>query len=135
MNLELISMLGGGVAGFVFNFMAAQAEQQSRAVDSLIKLQGVADDSSDRAAARGGTFGRRVLLFAILFLVAAAPFFGALLDVPTFVETERADWDLLGIFTGGYEELKGIIILEEVRAALIAAVGYWLGGAAVGRKR
>ncbi len=135
MPIELISMLAGGVSGFVFNFIAAQSESQARALDAVIKLQGAADDSADKAARRGGNFGRRVLLFAILWLVVLAPFLGGLLDIPVHVETDRAPWDLFGIFTGGYTELTGIILLEEVRAGFTACVGFWLGGAAVGRRK
>ena len=133
--IELLSMLGGGVAGFVFNFMAAQAEQQAKAVDQLIKLQGVADESHNQAKSRGGHLGRRSLLFAILWLVVLAPFLGSLVGVPVWVESDRASWDILGIFTGGWTELNGIILIDEVRAGFTACVGYWLGGAAVGRRR
>ncbi len=135
MPIELISMLAGGVSGFVFNFMAAQAESQAQALDAVIKLQGAADDSADRAARRGGNFGRRVLLFAILWLVVLAPLVGALLDIPVWIESDRASWDFLGLFTGGWTELNGIILIEEVRAGFTACVGFWLGGAAVGRRR
>ncbi len=135
MPIELISMLAGGVSGFVFNFMAAQSESQAAAVDTLIKLQGATDASQDKAAARGSNFGRRALLFGILFIIVLAPFLGALLDIPVFVEEQRADWDLLGLFSGGYTELKGIVLIEEVRAGFTACVGFWLGGAAVGRKK
>lgn len=135
MSIELISMLGGGVAGFVMNFMAAQAESSQRAFDNLLKAQGAADESANQAAARGGTFGRRVLLFAILWVIALAPFLGALLDIPVWVESEQADWDFLGLFTGGFEQVTGILIIEEVRAGLTACIGFYLGGAAVGRRR
>jgi len=135
MPIELISMLAGGVSGFIFNFIAAQAETQARAVDSLIKLQGAADASADKAATRGGTFGRRALLFGVLWLIVLAPFVGGLLDIPVHVESDRAPWDFLGIFTGGYTELKGIIVLDEVRAGFTACIGFWLGGASVGRRR
>ena len=133
--IELTAMLAGGVSGFVMNFMAAQAERQAKSVEQLIQLQGVADDSHEKAAARCGTFGRRTLLFAILWLVAFAPLLGAMVDIPTFVEADRADWDIFGLFTGGWTELRGIVLLDEVRAGFTAAVGFWLGGAAVGRKR
>ena len=135
MPLELISLLGGGTAGFIFNFIAAQSEAQQRTTDNLLRLQGAADDSADKAAARGGQFGRRVLLFGVLWLLVLAPFVGALLDIPVFVENDRADWDFLGVFTGGYTELKGILVLEEVRAGFTALLGYFVGGAAVGRRR
>ena len=133
MTFELLSMLGGGVAGFVFRMMAMQAEAQASAMQSLIKAQGVADDSADRASARGGVFGRRVLLFAILWVVAFAPFVGSIIGVPTFVESETAWWDFLGIFTGGFQELTGIILIDEFRVGLLACIGYYLGSSAVGR--
>ena len=133
--IELLSMLGGGVAGFVFNFMAAQAEQQAKAVDQLIKLQGVADESHKQAKSRGGHLGRRSLLFAILWLVVLAPFVGSLTGVPVWVESDRAPWDIFGVFTGGWTELSGIILIDEVRAGFTACCGFWLGGASVGRRR
>ncbi len=134
MTLELISMLGGGVAGFIFRFMAMQAEAQAGAVEALIKKQGVADDSADRAANRGTVFGRRMLLVGILWVVALAPFIGSLLDIPTFVETPASGWDIFGIFTGGFKELKGIVLLEEFRVGLLACIGYYMGSSAVGRR-
>lgn len=134
MTLELISMLGGGVAGFIFRFMAMQAEAQAGAVEALIKKQGVADDSADRAAKRGTVFGRRMLLVGILWVVALAPFLGSLMGISTFVETSPAGWDFFGIFTGGFEELRGIVLLEEFRVGLLACIGYYMGSSAVGRR-
>ena len=135
MTFELLSMLGGSVAGFVFRFMAVQAEAQAAALEGLLKAQGAADDSADRAAARGSVFGRRMLLVGILWVVALAPFIGALIGIPTFVETDPASWDLLGIFTGGFEELRGIVLLQEFRVGFLACIGYYLGSSAVGRTR
>ena len=136
MTIELLSMLGGSVAGFVFKFMAMQAEAQASALDAMIRKQGVADDSADRAAARPGSlFGRRMLLFGILWVVALAPFIGAIIGVPTFVETGPESWDIFGIFTGGFQELSGIVLIEEFRVGLLACIGYYLGSSAVGRTR
>ncbi len=135
MMFELLSMLGGSVVGFVFRFMAMQAEAQASAVEGLIKAQGVADESADRAATRGSVFGRRMLLVGILWVVALAPFIGSLIGIPTFVESDPAGWDFLGIFTGGFTELKGIVLLEEFRVGLLACIGYYLGSSAVGRVR
>ena len=133
MSLELISMLGGGLAGFVFRFMAASLENQQKTTEMLLQKQAVADDSADRAAKRGTHLGRRVLVFTILWVLCLAPFFGSLLGIDTWVESERAPWDLLGIFSGGWEQLRGIVILPELRAALIAAVGFYLGGSTLAR--
>tara|TARA_B100001059_G_scaffold222456_1_gene246411 strand:+ start:1482 stop:1889 length:408 start_codon:yes stop_codon:yes gene_type:complete len=133
MSIEVLSMLGGGLAGFIFRFMAMSAENQQKTTEMLLKKQAVADDSADRAAVRGSHVGRRVLVFTVLWVLAVAPFVGALIGVDVWVEEERAPWDLLGIFTGGWEQLRGIVILPELRAALLAAVGFYLGGSAVSR--
>lgn len=135
MTMELISMLGGGLAGFIFRFMAMSLENQQRTTEMLIEKQVVADDSADRAAKRGTHVGRRVLVFTVLWVLAVAPFIGALVGVPTWVEGERAPWDVLGWFTGGWKELSGIVILPELRAALLAAVGFYLGGSAIAKGR
>ena len=133
MTIELISMLGGGLAGFLFRFMAMSMENQQKTTELLLQKQTVADDSADRAAKRGSHVGRRVLVFTVLWVLAVAPFLGALVGVPTWVEGERAPWDLLGLFSGGWTELRGVVILPELRAALLAAVGFYLGGSAIAR--
>ena len=133
MSMELISMLGGGLAGFIFRFMAMSVENQQKTTEMLLQKQAAADDSADRAAKRGTHFGRRVLVFTVLWVLAVAPFLGALLGVDTWVESERAPWGLLGIFSGGWTQLQGIIVLPELRAALLAAVGFYLGGSSIAR--
>jgi len=135
MPIELLSMLGGGVAGFIFKFVATQQEAQERAFERVVRSQELADESGDRAAVRGSVLGRRVLLFTILWVVALAPFVAALIGIPTYVETERAPWDVLGWFSGGFQQLQGVIVLEELRAAVVAAVGFYLGSGAVSRRR
>ena len=135
MTLELLSLLGGGAAGFVFRLIAAQQEASSKQMELLLKAQGVADDSADRASGRGTLLGRRLLLGAILWVVAVGPLVAALLGYPTFVESARADWDPLGWFTGGFKPLSGLVVLDEMRSALVAAVGFYLGSSVVASKR
>ncbi len=135
MFIELLSMLGGGVAGFFFRMIAMQSEANSNALEMLIKAQGVSDESADKASKRGTHIGRRAVVFTILWVVALAPFVGALLGIPTFVESDRAFWDIFGIFTGGFEKIQGIVLLDEFRVGLLACVGYYLGSSAVGRSR
>ena len=67
----------------------------------------------------------------------AVVYFPLLLELvggTTVVETERAPWDLLGVFTGGYQEVKGYLIMEEVRTAVLAIVGFYFGQATIGRR-
>ncbi len=135
MTTELLAMVGGGLAGFIFRFMATSIENQQKTTEMLLQKQAVADDSADRAAVRGSHVGRRVLVFTVLWVVAIAPFIGGLIGMPTYVESERAPWDFLGIFTGGWDRLTGIVVLPELRAALLAAVGFYLGGSSIARGR
>ena len=135
MSIELISMLGGALSGFVFRFMAMSAENQQKTTEMLLQKQAVADDSADRANVRGSHIGRRVLVFTVLWVLCLAPFIGGLIGMPTYVEDERAPWDVLGLFTGGWEGLTGIVVLPELRAALLAAVGFYLGGSSIARGR
>ena len=133
MSLELLSMLGGGLAGFIFRFMATSMENQQKVTEMVLQKQAAADDSADRAAKRGTHIGRRVLVFTVLWVLAVAPFLGALVGIDTWVESERAPWDFLGVFSGGWQKLQGIIVLPELRAALLAAVGFYLGGSSIAK--
>ena len=135
MSVELISMLGGALSGFVFRYMALSVENQQKTTEMLLQKQAVADDSADRAAKRGSHIGRRVLVFTVLWVLCLAPFIGGLIGMPTYVESERAPWDFLGLFTGGWESLTGIVVLPELRAALLAAVGFYLGGSSIAKGR
>ena len=135
MSMELISMLGGALSGFVFRYMALSVENQQKTTEMLLQKQAVADDSADRAAVRGSQIGRLVLGFTVLWCLSLAPFIGGLIGMPTYVESERAPWDFLGLFTGGWESLTGIVVLPELRAALLAAVGFYLGGSSIARGR
>ena len=135
MTTELISMLGGGLMGFIFRYMGMVSENQQKTTELLLQKQAVADDSADRANMRGSHIGRRVLVFTVLWVLCLAPFLGALIGMPTWVESERAPWDLFGLFTGGWDRLTGIVVLPELRAALLAAVGFYLGGSSIARGR
>ena len=131
MTIELLAMLGGGVAGFLMRFIAAQSEAQARSLELSIKAQGVADDSADRAALRGGTWVRRVIALSIIFAVIFAPFILSFFSVPVTVETEPEWWDFLGVFTGGWEQVQGFIILPEVRQGMLALIGFYFGSSQV----
>jgi len=131
MTLELLSMLGGGMAGFLMRFIAAQSEAQAAAFQQVIQAQTAADDSADRAAARsGGVWIRRAVVAAILFAVVIAPFVLSFFHIPVVVETEGPWWDVLGLL-GGWESVQGFILLPEVRHSLLAIVGFYFGSSQV----
>ncbi len=134
MTPEIISMIGGGLMGFVFRFIAAQQEAQTKAMEMSMQLQDASDASADRAGARSGSWVRRVLSLTVLFGLIGAPLGLALLGLPTYVESEREAWDLFGLFTGGWTRVEGYLILPEVRTAMLAVVAFYLGSSQVGTK-
>jgi hypothetical protein len=133
MSIELVAMLGGGLSGFVMKMIAAQAEAQTRNFEMLLQKQGVADESADKAAARGGVWIRRIFVFFILFAVIVAPFILALTSTPITVEKEGLGgfFKLLGLGAGSWESLQGFVLLPEVRQAMLAIVGFYFGSSQV----
>jgi hypothetical protein len=115
--------------------MGMVSENQQKTTEMLLKKQAMVDDSADRANLRGSHIGRRVLVFTVLWVLCLAPFIGGLIGMPTYVQEDRSSWDVFGIFTGGWEGLTGIVVLPELRAALLAAVGFYLGGSSIARGR
>lgn len=138
MTLELLSLLGGGVTGFVFRMLAFQAEASQRMLENQIRaaseLTPIADESADRAALRGGILMRRFIVLSVMLAVVFLPFVLALLDKPIFVEQGPQEWwDIFGIFTGGFNKVAGFLILDEVRTSLMAIVGFYFGQATVNK--
>jgi hypothetical protein len=133
MSIELLAMLGGGLSGFIMRMIAAQAENQAKTVEYMIRKQTKADSSADKAAERGGVWVRRVFVGFILFAVILAPFILSLLNTPVTIETEPRG-GLLGLFgIGGsaWQSLDGFVLLPEVRQAMLAIVGFYFGSSQV----
>jgi len=126
-------MLGGGVSGFLMKLIASQAEAQQRQVDMMIRKQEVADASAEKAAARGGVLVRRVIAFTILFAMIVAPFIVAFFDIPVTV-IDEARGGLLG-FLGFAKplvtEMRGFVLLPEVRQGMLALLGFYFGSSQV----
>ena len=133
MSIELLAMLGGGVSGFLMKLIASQAEAQQRQVDMMIRKQEVVDASAEKAAARGGVLVRRVIAFTILFAMIVAPFIVAFFDIPVTV-IDEARGGLLG-FLGFTKplvtEMKGFVLLPEVRQGMLALLGFYFGSSQV----
>ena len=133
MSIELLAMLGGGVSGFLMKLIASQAEAQQRQVDMMIRKQEVVDASAEKAAARGGVLVRRVIAFTILFAMIVAPFIVAFFDIPVTV-IDEARGGLLG-FLGFAKplvtEMRGFVLLPEVRQGMLALLGFYFGSSQV----
>ena len=140
MSVELLAMLGGSLSGFVMKLIAAQAQSQAAQLDSILKKQGMADDSADRAAKRTGQAGaivRRVIAICTLFAVIFAPFILAFFNQPVTIEANKAG-GIFGFIFGdmfskgnGWIELQGYVLLPEVRQTMLALVGFYFGSSQV----
>ena len=143
MTLELITMLGGAITGFIFRYMAERAKEKADLMKLALNLKKASDDSADRAAKRVpvdvGKWVRRVIVCCVLFGVILAPFLLSLMGLSTIVQVETTNptWGF-GLFGGGSEiffvELKGYLMMPEVRQSLTAIVGFYFGNAAAARK-
>jgi hypothetical protein len=129
MDIELISLLGGGLSGFIMKFMATMASNQANHFKMMLEAQGVADDSHDRASARGGVWVRRAIVGVILFAVVVAPYILSYSDAGVSVLSE---YKFLGIIpVAKWETLQGFVILPEIRTSLIAIIGFYFGSSQV----
>lgn len=133
MSIELIAMLGGGLSGFVMRMIAAQAENQAKTVEYMLQKQSMADESADKASARGGVWVRRIFVFFVLFAVIVAPFILSLTEVPVTVEKQGLGgfFKLLGFGSDSWQSLQGFVVLPEVRQAMLAIVGFYFGSSQV----
>ena len=135
MSIELLSMLGGGISGFVMRLVASQAEAQGRALDAMLQKQEMADKSSEAAANRGGVWVRRLIAVSILFAVILAPFVLSLINVPVALEKESGGGIFSFIFgsNNGYINVDGFVLLPEVRQGMLALLSFYFGSSMVKR--
>jgi hypothetical protein len=130
MTPELLAMLGGGVSGFVMKMIAAQAESQARLFERMIARQTVADDSADKAAARGGVYMRRLITFSVIFAIVLAPFVFAFTNIGISVQHETSGF--FGFFKSlKWDTVQGFVILPEIRQTALAIVGFYFGSSQV----
>ena len=142
MPMELITMIGGSITGFIFRYLAERAKERSEFYKMAIGMNKADDDSADRAVKRVpvdvGKWVRRLIVCCILFGVILAPFILSLLGLSTIVQVEETKGAFLGLFGGGTEivfvELKGYLMVPEVRQTLTAIVGFYFGNATAAAK-
>jgi len=143
MALELMTMIGGSVVGFIFRYMAERAKERHEIYKRALGFKKAEDDSANAAAERVpadvGKWVRRVIVTCVLFGVILAPFILSLLGLSTIVEieTQNPEW-FFGLFGGGTEilfvEMKGYLMVPEVRQTLTALVGFYFGNASAAAK-
>ena len=141
--MQLITMIGGSITGFIFRYLAERAKERADFYKMAIGMKKAQDDSADRAVKRVpvdvGKWVRRVIVVAVLFGVVLAPFLLSLLGHSTIVQvdTENPTY-LFGLFGGGSEisfvELPSYLLVPELINALSAIIGFYFGNAAAARK-
>ena len=136
-------MIGGTVVGFIFRYMAERAKERHEIYKRAIGWKKAEDESADKAAKRVpvdvGKWVRRAIVASVLFAVILAPFILSVLGYSTIVEVETQSPEFLfGLFGGGTEilfvELKGYLMVPEVRQALTAIMGFYFGNASAAGK-
>ncbi len=143
MPTELISLLGGGVTGFLFRFWAQRAQDQKEMFQRLIEANRQTTENQDKAVQRVpidlGKGVRQLIVLACLFAVVAAPFVLPFFGIPTFAEyTQKQPESFFGLIPETsrkyFVEIPGYLFAEENRQVLLAVVGFYFGSAAGGNK-
>jgi len=135
---ELLTTLGGSVAGFVMKLIAIRSQQNSDMMMAALERDKQQVATYDAAAARvsvnAGRFVRRVIVLAILFAVVFIPLLAPLWGLPVVVEGETGGKDVLwGLISEApkkiFTEINGVLLIPELRQVLLAIVGFYFGTA------
>jgi len=141
--IELISMLGGGITGFVFRYLAEKRENDKQILERLITLNEHKDKMINSAVNRVpidiGKGVRQLIVLTVLFGTMAAPFILPFFGIPTIVEIDAKSPELLLGMIPEYGkkffvELNGYLYAEEYRQILLSIVGFYFGSAAASNK-
>ena len=92
---ELLSLLGGGLTGFLFRYLAEKRQDQKEISERLLQTRQEDQKSQDAAIKRippdAGKAVRRFIVMIILFGAVVAPFILPFFGIPTIVETIEKD--------------------------------------------
>ena len=136
---ELISMVGGGLTGFLFKFMAQKSADQKEMFNQLIQANKQTTDNQNQAVQRvsidAGRVVRQIIVLTVLFGAFAAPFILPFFGVPTFVEVDVKNPEaLFGLVPAtakkAFVEINGFFWSSENREILLSIVGFYFGSAA-----
>lgn len=141
--IELISMLGGSITGFLFRYWAQKRENDKEIFMRLIEANKTTTRNQDSAAERVpidiGKGVRQVIVLTVLFGTLLAPFILPFFGIPTFVEVDTTSPEsFFGIIAEStkkyFVEINGFLYTSENRQILVAIVGFYFGSAAAAGK-
>jgi hypothetical protein len=136
--LEIITMAGGSLVGFVFRYMAERAKDRQEQFKMYMQASDQYEKSKKEASQREkndyGRWVRRLIVVSLLFGVIIAPFILTILGKSSIVEVDIVKPSyFFGMFGGGTEkafvELSSYFVTPEIRQSLLAVVGYYFGSA------
>lgn len=136
---ELISMIGGGVTGFLFKYLAQKSQDQKEIFERLITANKITTDNQDKAVQRvpidTGRAVRQIIVLTVLFGAFAAPFILPFFGLPTFIEVDVKNPEgLFGLIPEtsrkAFVEINGFIWSSENRQILLSIVGFYFGTSA-----
>ena len=132
-------MIGGGATGFLFKYMAQKSADQKEMFNQLIQANKQTTDNQNQAVQRvpldAGRVVRQIIVLTVLFGAFAAPFILPFFGVPTFVEVDVKNPEVLfGLIPASakkaFVEINGFFWTSENREVLLSIVGFYFGTAA-----
>ena len=131
MDASVLSLLGGGLSGFIFKLIGNLVSAQQERTKMLLSKQEASDISHDKASVRGGVWVRRGIVATILFAVVIAPFIISFTEVGITIPVEK------GMFFWKktvYETLSGLLVHQSVYDSLYCIIGFYFGSSTISRK-
>jgi hypothetical protein len=143
MPTELISLIAGSATGFLFRYMAEkrQAEQENfkRLLEANDRTNRNQNEAIKRVSVDAGKAVRQIIVLMVLFGTIAAPFVLPFFGIPTIVEVNHTNPELLfGLIPERteiiFQSVNGYLFTQENRQILVSIVGFYFGSAAAGNK-
>lgn len=140
---EVVSLIGGGAAGFLFRYMAQKSQDQKELFERLLTANKQTTENQDKAAQRVpidiGKSVRQIIVLAILFATLLAPFILPFFGLPTFVEVDSTTPEgLFGLIPQStkkfFVEINGYLFTSENRQILLSIIGFYFGSATASNK-
>jgi len=140
---ELISLIGGGFTGFLFKYLAQKSADQKELFQQMIQANKQTTDNQNAAVQRvrldTGIIVRQIIVLTVLFGAFAAPFILPFFGIPTFVEVNVNNPEVLfGLIPStakkAFVEINGFFWTSENREVLLSIVGFYFGTAAASNK-
>ena len=140
---ELLSLIGGALAGFIFRHMAEKRENEKQLFEHMIAANKQTNknqnDAIKRVSVDAGKWVRRMIVLTILFGTIVAPFILPFFGIPTFVEVDQATPErIFGLFPEYTKkfivEVNGFLYTSENRQILVSIIGFYFGTAAASKR-